>query len=87
MLRVKLLARGKTLTPYVARVVTGGWVQKAFAAQIGHPAGACVRGKVHKGMAQAEIRRAVADCGKAYTGEKLIRGSSAIRKWVETGKY
>jgi hypothetical protein len=62
MLKVKLLASGKSLTPYIARVVTGGRVQKAFAEQIGHPAGACVRGKVHKGMAQTDIRKAVKEC-------------------------
>lgn len=65
MLKVKLLARGKTLTPYVARVVTGGRVQKAFATQIGEPAGKCVKGKVSKGMTQTAIRQAVKDCAPA----------------------
>jgi hypothetical protein len=71
MLKVKLLARGKTLTPYVARVVTGGRVQKAFAEQIGKPAGACVRSGVHAGMTQMAIRQVVAECGKAHAGTKL----------------
>ena len=59
MLKVKLLSRGKSVTPYIARVVTGGRVQKAFAEQIGIPAGACVRGAVHKGMTQSAIQAAV----------------------------
>jgi hypothetical protein len=65
VLRIKLLSSGKSLTPYIARVVTGGRVQKAFAAQIGIPTGACVRGKVHKGMAQSDIRKAVKECAPA----------------------
>jgi hypothetical protein len=71
MLKVKLLASGKALTPYIARVVTGGRVQKAFAEQIGKPAGACVRSGVHAGMAQSDIRKVVADCGKAHADTKL----------------
>jgi hypothetical protein len=71
MLKVKLLAKGKSLTPYIARVVTGGRVQLAFKRQIGEPAGACVRGAVRKGMTQTAIRDAVAACGKAHKGEKL----------------
>jgi hypothetical protein len=71
MLKVKLLASGRSLTPYIARVVTGGRVQKAFAEQIGKPAGACVRAGVHAGMGQGAIRKVVADCGKAHAGTKL----------------
>lgn len=71
MLKVKLLASGKSLTPYIARVVTGGRVQMAFKKQIGEPAGACVRSGVHKGMSQGEIRKVVANCGKAHAGTKL----------------
>ncbi len=71
MLKIKLLASGKSLTPYIARVVTGGRVQKAFAAQIGIPAGQCVRGKVHKGMSQGDIRQAVKDCAPAKGSVKL----------------
>lgn len=70
-LKVKLLARGKSLTPYVARVVTGGRVQKAFAEKIGIPTGACVRGKVHKGMSQADIRQVVRDCAPAKGSIRL----------------
>lgn len=62
MLKVKLLARGKALTPYVAKCSTNGWVQKAFAQQIGNPVGACVRGAVHPGMTQTAIRDAVKKC-------------------------
>lgn len=71
MLKVKLLSSGKSLTPYISRVVTGGRVQKAFKEQIGKPAGACVRSNVHKGMSQEAIRKAVADCGKAHAGTRL----------------
>jgi hypothetical protein len=71
MLKVKLLSSGKSLTPYISRVVTGGRVQMAFKKQIGEPAGACVRSNVHKGMSQGDIRKAVASCGKAHAGTKL----------------
>ena len=74
MLKVKLLARGKSLKPYISRVVTGGRVQKAFAEQIGKPAGACVRGKVHKGMSQSDIQKAVKDCAPAKGSVKLHLG-------------
>ncbi len=70
-LKVKLLASGKSLTPYVARVVTGGKVQKAFAKQIGNQAGACVKGGVHKGMTQGAIRDVVKGCAPAKGAIKL----------------
>jgi len=75
MLKVKLLARGKSLTPYISRVVTNGRVQRAFAEQIGRPAGACVRGKVHKGMTQTAIRNAVRDCAPPKGTVHLNLGS------------
>jgi len=62
MLKVKLLARGKALTPYVSAVQTNGKRQKEFAERFGHPVGQCVKGAVHKGMPQAEIRAAVRRC-------------------------
>jgi N-acetylmuramic acid 6-phosphate (MurNAc-6-P) etherase len=71
MLKVKLLSRGKGLTPYISRVVTNGRVQRAFAIQIGKPAGACVRSGVHAGMTQTAIREVVAGCGRAHAGTKL----------------
>ena len=71
MLRIKLLSSGKSLKAYISRVVTGGRVQKAFAEQIGHPAGACVRSGVHAGMSQGAIQAVVAGCGKQYLGTKL----------------
>jgi len=71
MLKVKLLARGKSLTPYVAKVTTNGRVQRAFKEQIGKPVGACVRGAVHAGMNQTAIRKAVADCAKSHAGTRL----------------
>lgn len=70
-LKVKLLSSGKSLTPYISRVVTGGRVQKAFAEQIGRPAGACVRSNVRPGMSQADIRKAVANCGSQHRGTRL----------------
>jgi len=73
-LKVKLLSSGKSLTPYVARVVTGGRVQKAFAEQIGRPAGSCVRAGVHKGMGQTAIRQVVKDCGSQHRGTRLNLG-------------
>lgn len=75
MLKVKLLSSGKALTPYIARCVTGGRVQKAFAEQIGKPAGACVKAGVHAGMAQTEIRKVVANCGSKYAGVTLHLGA------------
>lgn len=74
-LKVKLLSSGKSLTPYISRVVTGGRVQKAFAEQIGRPAGACVRAGVHRGMAQSEIRKVVKDCGSQHRGTRLNLGA------------
>ena len=72
VLKVKLRASGKRLTPYIGSVVTGGRVQKAFAEKIGRPVGACVAGKVKKGMKSSEIKQAVRDCAKAARGRKLF---------------
>ncbi len=80
MLKVKLLARGKALKPYVAAVATNGRVQKAFTEKIGRPAGACVRSGVHAGMAQSEIRAVVAKCGKAHAGTSLGLGGGGGRR-------
>lgn len=71
MLKVKLLARGKSLKPYVSSVQTNGRVQKAFAEQIGRPAGACVKSSVHAGMGASAIKDAVRKCGKQTAGTKL----------------
>jgi len=64
-----------SMRPYVGRVVRSGWVQKAFAAQIGRPAGACVRSGVRAGMSVTAIRNVVKACGKQHTGTKLVRGT------------
>ncbi len=64
MLRVKLLARGKALTPYVAKVTTNGAQQKRFKEQYGIPVGNCVRSAVHKGMTIGAIHDAVRNCAK-----------------------
>jgi hypothetical protein len=59
------------MRPYVGRVVRSGAVQKAFAEQIGKPAGACVRSGVRAGMSGAAIRNVVRQCGKATAGTRL----------------
>lgn len=66
--RIKL---SKNLRPFVSRVVRDGKVQKAFGEQIGKPAGACVAGKVTKGMTGAEIHKIAKDCTKQYKGTTL----------------
>lgn len=71
VLKVKLRASGKRLTPYVGGVVTDGKVQRAFRTQIGQPVGACVRGAVHTGMTSGAIKKAVRDCAKPKLGTKL----------------
>lgn len=71
VLKIKLRASGKKLTPYIGGVVTSGKVQKAFAKQIGEPVGACVAASVKKGMGAGEIKKAVAKCAKAKRGTKL----------------
>jgi hypothetical protein len=64
MLKVKLLARGKALTPYVAMVHTNGAQQKAFRTQYGIPVGNCVKSNVHKGMSIGAIHEAVKNCAR-----------------------
>jgi hypothetical protein len=59
------------LKPFVSRVSRNGRVQQAFAAQIGHPVGQCVRGAVHAGMSGAAIHKAVKDCAKGTAGTRL----------------
>lgn len=71
--RIKLSPR---MRPFVGRVSRSGRVQKAFAKQIGQPAGACVRSGVRKGMKQSDIRKVVANCGKQHRGTRLSLGSA-----------
>lgn len=59
------------MRPYVGRVVRNGRVQKAFAAQIGNPVGACVKGAVRTGMGAGAIKQAVRDCARSAKGTKL----------------
>ena len=59
------------MKPYVGRVVRNRKVQKAFAAQIGTPVGACVRSSVRAGMGAGEIKNAVRQCAKSAKGTKL----------------
>jgi len=61
----------KNMRPFVSRVVRDGKVQRAFGEQIGKPVGACVAGKVAKGMSGAEIHKITKDCAKGYKGKKL----------------
>lgn len=68
MLKIKLLARGKALTPYVAMVHTNGKQQKWFKEHYGIPVGNCVKQNVHKGMTVTAIRQAVRDCAKGRSG-------------------
>ena len=56
---------------FLSKVVRDGKIQRAFAEQIGHKAGACVRGAVHAGMTGVEIHEAVRKCGSASKGTKL----------------
>lgn len=66
--RIKL---SKNMRPFVSRVVRDGKIQKAFGDQIGSPVGACVAGKVSKGMSGAEIHKIARECAKPYKGKKL----------------
>lgn len=68
MLKVKILARGKALTPYIAKVTTNGRQQKIFKERYGIPVGNCVKANVHKGMTQTAIRQAVRDCARGRGG-------------------
>lgn len=64
------------LTIYTTRVHRKGAVQKAFAGEIGHHVGGCVKANVRKGMSAEAIRRAFADCAKGYKGAHFaVRGS------------
>ncbi len=64
MLRIKLLERGRSLTPYVAKVTTNGAQQKRFKEQYGIPVGNCVKANVHKGMSITQIHEAVRNCAR-----------------------
>jgi hypothetical protein len=59
------------MKPYVGRVVRNGKVQKAFAAQIGNPVGACVASSVRAGMGAGQIKDAVRQCAKQAKGTRL----------------
>lgn len=67
----RMIKLSSSMRPFVARVVRNGRVQRAFGEQIGRPVGACVAGKVSKGMSGGAIRQAVKDCAKGYRGKKL----------------
>jgi len=64
VLKVKLRASGKKLTPYVSSVVTDGKAQRRFAATWGARVGGCVRANVKKGMTAGAIKDAVRRCAK-----------------------
>lgn len=67
----------KGLTLFVSRTVRDGAAQRAFTEHIGHAAGACVRGAVHKGMGGGEIKKAVAKCGHDAGAGKHWRVTTA----------
>lgn len=67
----RIIKLSQNIRPFVSRVVRNGKVQKAFGEQIGRPVGACVAGKVKKGMSGAEIHKIAKDCAKGYRGKKL----------------
>ena len=75
------------LRPFVSRVVRNGRVQIAFREQIGKPVGACVAGKVRRGMSGAEIHRAVYDCSRQAVGKKLSLAPVAARITAEVVEY
>jgi len=66
-----IIKLSQNMKPYIARVHRHGAIQMAFADQIGHPVGACVKGAVRRGMSQAAIREAVKECGQSKEGVKL----------------
>jgi len=70
----RIIALSENMKPHIRRVSRNGKVQRAFAEQIGRPAGACVRDGVHAGMSRTAIRKVVRDCGKNFTGTKLNLG-------------
>lgn len=72
--RIKL---SPLMRPYVGRVNRSGRVQRAFSAQIGEPVGACMRGRVKKGMGIGEIHAAARECTRNYKGVKLNLASVA----------
>ena len=79
VLTVKLRKSGKKLTPYVSASSTDGRVQRAFAEQIGIPAGQCVKAGVHKGMSVTEIRDVVKRCAPAKGSVHLNLGGGGRR--------
>mgnify|MGYP001563053438 FL=1 len=68
---IKVSKNGKL---FFSHVVTNGRVQKAFAADIGRPAGACVAGRVHPGMGIGEIHEVARACTVKYRGTHLSMG-------------
>lgn len=63
-LSIKLLKKGKSLTPYVSYSHVNGQSQRRFTEQFGKRAGACVKANVHKGMSQGAIKDAVRNCSR-----------------------
>lgn len=63
---------------FVRRGVRGGWVQKAFKAQIGTPVGNCVKGRVPRGTHPGKkvVMDAIKDCAAPTKGIKLHRGGA-----------
>ena len=62
-LKIKL---SKNMRPYIGRVVRNGRVQRAFAAQIGRPVGACMRSS-----ATRPVTKRAKECSKQFAGSHL----------------
>ena len=69
--KIKVSKNGKL---FFSHVVTSGRVQRAFADQIGRPAGGCVAAGVHRGMGIQQIHQVVRDCTRQYRGTHLAIG-------------
>lgn len=72
MKALRTIKLSKNMRPFISRIVRDGRVQRAFAEKIGRPAGACVAGKVTKGMSGHAIHEAVKTCTKQYKGTRLF---------------
>ena len=79
MLKVKLLARGKSLKPYISAVSRHGVVQRAFAEVIGNPVGACVKSNSREGMTATQIKQVVIDCAPSKQKGMLAGKISQLR--------
>ncbi len=68
----RVIKLSKNMRPFISRIVRDGRVQHAFAEKIGRPAGACVAGKVTKGMSGHAIHAIAKECTRQYKGIHLF---------------